>query len=346
MWRSEFPFQLRPHLSQRNSRTPPAFPVHPTTKNLPGYVIVTPARNEARFIELTLQSVVAQTVRPLRWVIVSDGSTDATDDIVARYSAEYPWIVLVRRPQRAERNFAGKVLAFNDGYARVKDLNYQVIASLDADISFVPDYFQFLLTKLMSDSSLGLTGTPFQELSGRQYDYRFVSVEHVSGACQVFRRECFEEIGGYVPVKGGSIDHIAVVTSRMKGWGTRTWTEKVCVHHRELGTAQQNALRSRFKYGIKDYAIGNHPVWELTRAIYQMALPPFCVGGLALGAGYAWAMLRRVEHPVTPEFISFHRGEQMRRLKKFLRLGSANPKPNLPRHSGSGVRAGNVNGAS
>jgi glycosyltransferase involved in cell wall biosynthesis len=269
------------------------------------------------------------------WVIVSDGSTDGTDEIVTRYSVEYPWIELLRMPERAERNFAGKVLAFNAGYDRLKDLPYQVIASLDADISFDPDYFQFLLLKLMNDPLLGLTGTPFQELSGRMYDYRFVSVEHVSGACQVFRRECFEAIGGYVPVKGGSIDHIAVISSRMKGWKTRTYTEKVCIHHREIGTAQQKAISSKFKYGIKDYVVGNHPLWELFRVAYQMAQPPFCLGGLALGAGYLWAMLRRIDRPVPPQLIAFHRQEQMRRLKKLFRLGGASPNPTIPGPSDS-----------
>ena len=306
---------------------------------LPSYVIVTPARNEAEFIECTLKSVVAQTVCPLRWVIVSDGSTDGTDEIVGRYAAQYPWIELVRMPERTERNFAGKVLAFNAGHARVKDLNYQVIASLDGDISFDSDYFEFLLKKLIDDPQLGLTGTPFQELSGRMYDYRFVSVEHVSGACQVFRRECFESIGGYVPVKGGSIDHIAVISSRMKGWKTRTWTEKVCIHHREIGTAQRNVVGSKFKYGIKDYRIGNHPLWELLRACYQMAQPPVCVGGLALGAGYFWAMLRRFERPVPRDLVRFHRKEQISRLKKLVRFGGQGGEAPRPANSVLGPRA-------
>lgn len=286
--------------------------------SLPSYVIITPARNEAQFIELTLKSVAAQTVLPLRWVVVSDGSTDETDEIVSRYAAQHSWIELLRMPERAERNFAGKVFAFNAGYNRVKGLNYQVIASLDGDISFDPDYFEFLLKKLSVDPQLGLTGTPFQELSGRMYDYRFVSIEHVSGACQVFRRQCFESIGGYMPVKGGSIDHIAVISSRMKGWKTRTWTEKVCLHHREIGTAEKNVLGSRFKYGVKDYRMGNHPLWELMRASYQVVRPPVCLGSLALVAGYFWAMFRRLERPVSQELIAFHRGEQMERLKRFL----------------------------
>src|ERR1700678_1271433 len=237
---------------------------------LPNYVLITPARNEAKFIELTIQSMISQTVKPLAWIIVSDVSTGGTDEIVKRYSASHSWIELVRMPERQERNFAGKVYAFNAGYARAQSFNYSVIGSLDADMSFDEDYFLYLLTQLADDPKLGLVGTPFKDESSPIYDYRFVNIEHVSGACQLFRRECFEEIGGYVPVKGGCIDHIAVLSSRMKGWKTRTFTDKVSIHHRAMGTAQQGILMARFKNGGKDYSIGNHPVWELSRTMYQM----------------------------------------------------------------------------
>src|SRR5262245_7898469 len=281
------------------------------------YVLITPARNEARFIERTIASVVAQTARPIRWVIVSDGSTDGTDDIVKWHAAQHRWIELVRMPERRERHFAGKVQAVNAGYARLKDLDYDVIASLDADISFDGvDYFTFLLGKLAADCSLGLVGTPFQDRS--TYDYRFVSREHVSGACQLFRRACFEAIGGYVPVKTGGIDHIAVITARMKGWKTRTFTERVSLHHRELGTAQHGAFRARFRDGVLDYLLGSHPLWELFRTAYQMTRPPRVLGGLMLLAGFVAAACRGRERPVSPELVAFRRGEQMRRLHTFL----------------------------
>ena len=283
---------------------------------LPSYVLITPARNEARFIELTIKSMVAQTVKPLRWIIVSDGSTDGTDEIVNQYAVEHRWIELVRMPERRDRDFSGKVHAFNAGHARVRDLEYEAIGSLDGDTSFDAEYFAFLLDKLSEDPRRGLVGTPFQERSNPTYDYRFVSIEHVSGACQLFRRQCFEEIGGYVPVKGGGIDYIAVVTARMKGWKTRTFKDKVYHHHREIGTAQHGVWRSRFKYGAKDYALGNHPVWELFRTAYQMTKKPLVVGGLALGCGYLWALLQRVERPVSRELMAFSRREQMQRLKK------------------------------
>jgi biofilm PGA synthesis N-glycosyltransferase PgaC len=281
------------------------------------YGLVTPARNEARFIELTIKSVIGQTIRPAKWVIVSDGSTDGTDDIVARYAAEHPWIELVRMPARRERHFAGKVHAFNAGYERLRSIAYDAIGSLDADISFDEEYFAFLLHRLAEDAALGLVGTPFKDNAIAMYDYRFVSIEHVSGACQLFRRECFEAIGGYTPVKGGGIDHIAVITARMKGWKTRTFTEKVCLHHRVIGSAEHGALTSKFRVGALDYALGGHPLWEMFRTMYQMTKRPFVIGGLVLAAGYVVAALRRSERPVSRELIEFRRREQLRRLSCF-----------------------------
>lgn len=284
---------------------------------LPTYVLVTPARNEAQFIEQTIQSVVAQTVRPLKWVIVSDGSTDGTDDIVKRYVADHPWIELVHMPERRERHFAGKVHAFNAGYARLQGLAYDVIGNLDSDVSFDEDYFSFLLGKMAEDPRLGLVGTAFKDNSGATYDYHFVNIEHVTGTCQVFRRECFEEIGGYVPSKGGAVDSIAAINARMKGWKTRTFTEKVLFHQRTFGRAEQSALVARFKNGAKDYAVGNHPIWELCRTAYQMTKKPFVLGGVMVGCGYVWSSIRHLPRPVSAELVVFHRQEQMRRLKAF-----------------------------
>jgi glycosyltransferase involved in cell wall biosynthesis len=284
---------------------------------LPSYVLITPARNEAQFIELTLKSVVTQTVLPAKWIIVSDGSTDGTDEIVQNYAADYPWIELVRMPERTERHFAGKVYAFNAGYARLSGFPYDIIGNLDADISFDPDYLANLLAKFEENPRLGVGGTPYRERN-TQYDFRFASVEHVTGACQLFRRQCFEDIGGYAPIKGGAVDSIASMSARMKGWQTRTFTDQMCVHHRESGTAQSGMLVARFKRGAKAYAVGNHPIWELFRAVYQMTKRPFVIGGLALLSGYIWSLLRRPERPVPSELVAFQRREQMQRLRQLL----------------------------
>jgi len=284
--------------------------------NLPKYVIVTPARNEGEHIGLTLASVVKQTVLPMRWVIVSDGSTDRTDEIVRGYAAEYPWIKFVRMPERHERHFAGKVMAFNAGWDTVKDLEHDVICSLDADVSFEPDYFEYLLKKLSNNPKLGLVGTPFTEGQGT-YDFRFSSVEHVSGACQVFRRECFNAIGGYTPIKGGGIDLVAVVSARMRGWETRTFTDKVCFHHKKMNSAMNKGLRLPFRWGQSDYRLGSHPAWQFFRCIYQMSKQPYIFGGLVCMSGYFYSLMTRQPRAVSSEFATFRGKEQMQRLKRF-----------------------------
>jgi biofilm PGA synthesis N-glycosyltransferase PgaC len=281
------------------------------------YVVITPARNEAAIIELTLKSMVSQTIKPLKWVIVSDGSTDGTDEIVKRYSEKNDWIELLRMPERKERHFAGKVHAFNAGYERVKGLDYNFMVSLDGDLSFDEGYFEFLLGKFDGNPRLGLAGTPFRE-GDASYDYRFTSAEHVSGACQVFRRQCFEDIGGYTPVKGGGIDLIAVLTTRMKGWQTRTFMEKYTNHHRKQGAAMHNSLAVWFNVGRKDYVLGGHPLWEIFRVFYQMTRRPHVVGGCALFSGYICAFVRGTERSVSPEVMKFRRQEQMARLKHFI----------------------------
>jgi poly-beta-1,6-N-acetyl-D-glucosamine synthase len=287
------------------------------------YVLITAARNEAAFIEQTICSVIAQSMRPRKWVIVSDGSTDGTDEIVQRYAGKHDWIELLRMPERPDRQFAGKAHAFNAAYSslvtRHSSLPFDVIGNLDADITFDPDYFSFLLSKFQLSQKLGVAGTPFRE-GEETYDFRFSSTDHVSGACQLFRRECFEQIGGYVPVAGGGLDVIAVLTARMKGWHTQTFTEKVCEHHRPMNSANfKHKFVASFKLGRRAYHVGFHPVWQVFRSIYQMSRRPYVMGGCALFLGYFWAMLCREPRPVSQELVDFQRRDQLKRLRVFFK---------------------------
>jgi poly-beta-1,6-N-acetyl-D-glucosamine synthase len=281
------------------------------------YVLITPARNEEQYIRSTLESMVAQTHPPLRWVIVSDASSDRTDEIVNEYRRHYDWIDLIRMPEHRDRSFAAKVQCIDAALATITHLRFDVVGSLDADISFGPDYFEFLLGKFRENPRLGVSGTPFVE-HGRHYDYRFTNIEHVSGACQLFRRGCFEEIGGYVPIKGGGIDWTAVTTARMMGWQTRTFTERTCLHHRPMGTASAGQLAALYRHGKKDYNLGGHPLWQLFRCTYQSTRSPYLIGGLCLLAGYCSALFRRVERPISPELVRFCRAEQMARLRQLV----------------------------
>lgn len=281
------------------------------------YVLITPARNEAALIEKTIQSVLSQNYLPLKWVIVSDGSTDGTDEIAKRYAALYDWIEFVRMPDRRERHFAGKVGAFNAGWERVRGLDHDIIGNLDADITFDSGYFGFLMDKFGAEAKLGVAGTPFLEENGR--GYRFVSPEHVSGACQLFRRECFEQVGGYLPMKMGGIDLVAVITARMKGWQTRSFPEKSCLHHRKMSSAKHGALVAAFQGGRADYLLGCDPTWQILRSGYRMvAARPLIMNGVLCLAGYVWAAIGQVERSMPSDVVRFRRIEERRRLRELL----------------------------
>ncbi|HEX7860384.1 MAG TPA: glycosyltransferase family 2 protein [Verrucomicrobiae bacterium] len=282
------------------------------------YVLMTPARNEEAFIEEVIRSVVSQSQTPEKWIIISDGSTDRTDEIVKKWSEQYPWIQLLRMPERRERHFGGKAHGLNTGYALLKDVHFDLVGCLDSDLTFDSDYFSFLLQKFSENSRLGVAGTPFMENGRLFYDYRYMSLDHVSGACQVFRRQCFEQIGGFTPVKAG-VDLIAVISARMHGWETRSFLEKVAVHHRKMGTAKHNPLSVKLNVGRQDYSMGADPFWELFRGTYQMLKKPYVIGGLMLLWGYYTSLLKGDPRPVSSAFIAFRRREQLTRLRRLVR---------------------------
>ena len=282
------------------------------------YVLVTPARNEEHFIEATLASVISQSVLPERYVIVDDGSSDRTAEIVTAYAEGKAWMTLVRLPPAGERDFAKKVRAFNAGLEQVKGLPFDVIGNLDADVSLEPDHCEYLLSQFGLDPRLGVAGTVYTQPGFDSMLDSFEGEECVAGPMQFFRRECFEEIGGYVPNRLGGIDWIAVTTARMRGWKTTAFTGRRFHHHRSMGTANRGRVGAMFDYGRKDYFLGGSPLWQCCRVGYRMTKQPFILGGLALLAGYSWAAITRVERPVSDELMTFHRQEQRRKLNAIM----------------------------
>ena len=291
-----------------NRALPRAAPARPLS-----YALITPARNEEAFIERTLESVIAQTVRPIRWVIVSDGSTDRTDQIVQGYAERHAWIELLHLSGPPGRNFARKARAFNAGRERLAHLSYDIVGNVDADVSFDDGLFAFLLERFAAMPELGIAGPPYRDDGVRSVD-RFANINYVAGCCQLFRRACLDDLGGYVAVERGGIDWIAVTTARMKGWKTRTFVEKECVHHRDTRSAGR-VLEMWFRRGEKDYALGGHPLWQVARSIYRSATRPYVLGGMMLLAGYTYQLAKRGERPVSRQLIAFHRAEQMQRLR-------------------------------
>jgi glycosyltransferase involved in cell wall biosynthesis len=284
------------------------------------YILITSARNEAAFITKTLDSVTAQTQRPERWVVIDDGSSDRTAEIVTGYAEKFPWITLVRNPRREGRNFAAKANAVNTALAQTQDVAFDVLGNLDADVSFAPDYMEFLMQKFAADPRLGVAGTPFTQAGG--YDSTRDSFEgenFVAGPIQLFRRECFREVGGYVASPAGGVDWIAVTTAKMLGWTARSFAEKRFHHYRSMGTAEKSPVAALFSYGQKDYYLGGSPVWQLFRVTFRLLKKPYVVGGCALFCGYLWAAVKRVQRPVSRELMQFHRREQMKKLRGIFR---------------------------
>jgi hypothetical protein len=175
------------------------------------------------------------------------------------------------------------------------------------------------MIKFSEDPELGVAGTTFRESTYSSETNSFEGHQHVAGGAQMFRRACFDQIGGYVPNKAGGVDWIAVTSARMKGWKTRSYREREFFHHRSLGTAERGVLASAFSYGEKDYYLGNAPAWQVFRIVYQLTNRPYILVGGAVALGYLSAALRRINRPIGPELMAFHRREQMAKLKTILK---------------------------
>lgn len=281
------------------------------------YALVTAARNEEKYIEKTLKSVTSQTILPGKWIIVSDGSTDCTDEIVRHYALRYKFIHLLRRVKESERSFASKVFALNAGMQLIELDKFEFVGNLDADVSFEPSYFQDLFQKFEEDAGLGIAGGfIYEEIAGGFASRKDNCSWSVAGAVQMFRRECCREIGPFVPIQYGGEDWYAEVAARMGGWRVQSFPEFVVLHHRATGSTC-GLLRSRYREGLMDYSIGCHPVFEVTKLVPRILHRPFLLGALTRFAGFTLASLRRKKRMVPSEFVSFLRKEQMARLLNF-----------------------------
>lgn len=278
------------------------------------YVLITPARNEEAYIEKTIRAVSTQNVLPLKWVIVSDRSIDRTDEIIKEYAAKYPFIEFERINEQSQWNFSSKVNAINSGLRKLVDLDYDFIGIVDADITFESDYYEQVLIKLKENERLGIAGGMIHELSDGKFKALNYNMNSVAGAVQLFRRKCFEEIGGYMPMELGGIDALAEIMSRMRGWEIKSFREINVYHHRIIGTTQTSLVRSRFRYGQRDYSFGTHPLFMLLKCIHRFWEQPYILGGFLMFCGYCWLWVRRKPRAVPDDIVRFLYKEQINRI--------------------------------
>lgn len=283
------------------------------------YVLVTPVRDEEATIGRTIESVLKQTVKPREWVIVSDGSTDHTDDIIRRAAAANPWIRLMALSARPGRCFAAVVHNTTAGIEHLNHKNYGYLGLLDSDVEFESDYFERLIQRFVEDSSLGLAGGVVIDVGLRRDHFPRNRID-VPGAVQFFRRECFQSIGGLIPIPEGGWDGMTCALSRMKGYNTRLFTDLVVDHLKPRNIAEGGVVRRKWQLGIRDYAAGYHPLFETVKCIGRLSDPPFAIGAVAWWVGYCNAALSRRPRVIDQELVTFIRGEQMNRLRKIFSL--------------------------
>jgi glycosyltransferase involved in cell wall biosynthesis len=291
------------------------------------YVLVTAAYNEEAYIEGTIQAVLSQTVRPSRWVIVSDGSIDGTDGIVRRYAAAHDFIRFVRREKDGQKGFASKVFALRAGLEQLGSCQYEFIGHLDADVSFGPSCFSDLIGALQANPQLGLTGgVVLERVRGQFAARRSNSLNSVPGAVQMFRRECYQDIGGFIPIEYGGEDWYAEVRARMNGWQVRINPETEVNHERATGAAS-GRLRYWYRQGFMDFVLGSHPLFEIAKLIRRIPERPYLTGATVRFCGFVLAHFT-TQRVVPAEFVRFLRREQLCRcLPKCFRPKAAQVQP-------------------
>jgi glycosyltransferase involved in cell wall biosynthesis len=277
------------------------------------FVLVTPVKDEVRTIGQTIDAVVRQTVKPAEWVIVSDGSTDGTNELVASAAEVHPWIKLIALPGSPVRSFAAVVHNTERGVAALTCSDYRYIGLLDADLNFQQDYFELLLARFESNPALGLAGGVVID-PGRPKDRFPRNRIDVPGAVQMFSRECFEKLGGLIAIPEGGWDCLTCAMARMAGYQTELVTDLVVDHLKPRNISQGGILGRTFQLGVRDYAIGYHPLFELAKCIGRWREPPLCVAATAHFAGYCMATAQRRPRIVPENLVAFVRQEQSARL--------------------------------
>ena len=276
------------------------------------YVIITPARDEEAYLELTISSVAKQTILPAEWIIVNDGSTDRTGEIIDAAARAHPWIRAVHRPNRGYRKAGGGVVdAFNQGYSTLTVQDWDYIVKLDGDLSFAPDYFQKCFAEFEIDPKLGIAGGGIYHVDDGQEILETNPIFHVRGATKIYKRACWDGIDGFWPAPGW--DTMDEVKAQRLGWGTRTLPELHLIHHRHTGAAD-GTWKSLQKNGRANYICGYHPLFMIAKCVGRLWKRPYVVGAATLFYGFVSGYVKRVPQVDDAQTIAYLRRQQLLRL--------------------------------
>jgi poly-beta-1,6-N-acetyl-D-glucosamine synthase len=276
------------------------------------YVVITPVRDEEEYLPFTLESMIAQTIRPIEWIIVDDGSSDDTGKIIDDYSQRHRWIRGLHRENRGFRKSGGGVVeAFNVGYTAIATQDWDYIVKLDGDLTFQPDYFEKCFEHFVRDPHLGLGGGVICHVLNGVKATEPHPAFHVRGATKIYRKACWDSIGGFWPAPGW--DTLDEVKANMLGWKSRSFPELELLHHRFTGSAD-GRWGGSVKNGRANYIAGYHPAFMLAKCASRFARRPFSVGPFALAYGYISGFLKKIPQVNDPALISYLRSQQLKKL--------------------------------
>lgn len=276
------------------------------------YVIITTIRDEEKYIENTLASVTRQTVKPVEWIIVNDGSTDNTGKIVDNFAQAYPWIQIIHRENRGFRKAGGGVMeAFYDGYNSIKSQNWDFIVKLDGDVSFDDDYFEKCFREFDKDLKLGIGGGDVIYKIDGKLEVENTHIFHVRGATKIYRKECWNAIGKLIMAPGW--DTLDELKANMLDWKTRSFPEVKLVHHRSTGQVD-GVWRNWIKNGFANYISGYHPLFMCFKCLKKIFQKPYIVGSMGLFSGFIKGYIKRIPQIDDKELINYIRQQQLRKL--------------------------------
>jgi glycosyltransferase involved in cell wall biosynthesis len=276
------------------------------------YVVITPVRDEESYLRLTVESIIKQSIRPVEYVIVNDGSTDRTGEIIDDYVQRYPWIRSVHREDRGFRKTGGGIIeAFYAGFNNLTCPDWDYMAKLDGDLSFGPDYFEKCFDNFELDPQLGIGGGFLYYVKNDERVMEDCPVFHVRGGAKIYRRACWDAIGGLWV--GPSTDTVDEVKGNMLGWKSRSFTDLLIQHHRPTGAAY-GLWGGLAKNGRGDYVCGYHPLFMMAKCIARLVRRPYVLGSLALLCGFFSGYLKQIPRVDDPELIRFLRRQQLNRL--------------------------------
>ncbi len=256
------------------------------------YIIISPVRNEEDYLRKTLDSVINQTVKPIQWILVNDGSTDGTEGIIREYIQKHDWIDLINLTDRGYYYpGTGVVSVFNKGYSAIKYPDWEYVVKLDCDLSFEPDYFERIIGEFTKNPQLGIASGCTYLPIGNDLVKEPTQADHPVGPSKIYKRECWEAIGGLKPVPGWDLADL--LAAQMNNWETACYFDLVLVHYRLTGSRRKGKFKPKFLQGRFEYRHGYSFFYMILKAMANIFSKPVFIGSLGKVTGYIYAAIAR-----------------------------------------------------